>query len=68
MPALLAAARPSRESRDGQVEAAPEEMHRTGLADERAARAREDALTLDEDAPERFGVRGIVTTHGRCRR
>jgi len=35
-------------------------MHRTALADERASRAGEDTLDLQEDPPEAIGEFGIV--------
>ena len=44
---------PAREARDGQVEAAPEEVHRAALADEAAARRGEHALDLHEDRQKR---------------
>src|SRR5207237_873810 len=46
--------RPSGKARDGKIEAAPEEMDRTRLADELASRPGEDALTPHQDVPERF--------------
>src|SRR5882672_1049844 len=44
--------------RDGQIETAPEEMHRAALADERAARGAEYALDLHQDSPEPIGLLG----------
>ena len=42
----------TREARHRKIEAAPEEMHRAGLAEEAAAEALEDAVGLEQRAPE----------------
>ena len=52
------------EAGHGQVEAAPEEMHRTDLADEARAEQGEDAIALDEDAPEAVGIVAIIGRMG----
>src|SRR5262249_14297545 len=52
--------RASREARDGQVEAAPEEMHRAHLAEETAAKVRDDDVGLQQYAPEAPGRIGVV--------
>ena len=51
---------PARKARDGQVEAAPEEVDRAALAEEAAAEHFEDAVGADEDPPEGGGGRGVV--------
>src|SRR6185437_2887016 len=51
---------PAREARYGEIEAAPEEMHRAALADEARAELAEHAVERDQDAPEAFGIDAIV--------
>src|SRR6188474_1394682 len=48
------------ESRNRQVRRAPEEMHRTALANELRAKLVEDTTGLHEDSPEPVGVLRIV--------
>ena len=48
------------EARDAEVEASPEEMDWTALADEAGAKLLEDIFTEDQDAPEAVGEFGIV--------
>jgi hypothetical protein len=47
-------------ARRGQVEAAPEEVHGAGLADESRAELLEHPVRLHEYAPEAVGVDGVV--------
>src|SRR5262245_56671077 len=53
----------SRESRHGEIEASPEEMHRARLADELRAPLGDDGRTAGKDLPasvRRFGVVGVM--------
>src|SRR3954452_17134651 len=52
--------RPPRDPRHREVEAAPEEMHRARLAEKTGAEELEDAIGLDERAPEAMRRGGIV--------
>ncbi len=51
---------PSRKEGEGQVEAAPEEVDGTALAQERRAIALHDGLGLHQDAPEAVGVERVI--------
>ena len=60
----------TREARDREIEAAPEEMHQTGLAQEAGAESREQRVRDNEGAPEAvrgIGVVGAVNFIGRKR-
>src|SRR5579864_3839391 len=50
----------ARKARHGQIEAAPEEMDRTRLADEPPPKLLEDGVGPQQDAPESMRVRRIV--------
>ena len=50
----------SRETRDGEIEAAPEEMHGAGFAEEAGAEFFEDGSDGGEDLSEAVGVFGVV--------
>ena len=45
---------------DGEIETAPEEMHRTAFAAEAGAKFFQDAIGLEQDAPEAVGLCAIV--------
>ena len=51
---------PPREARHGEIEAAPEEMHRAHFAEKTAAEQLEDAIGLNQRAPETIRCGGIV--------
>ena len=53
---------PPRETRHGQIERAPEEVHRTALANESRTETLEHAIALHERAPEPRDGGGIVRT------
>ena len=50
----------AREAGHRQIEASPEEMHRTRLADEAGAKLLHDAVDGHQDAPEAMGVFGVI--------
>src|SRR6187401_1858561 len=52
---------PPGEPRDRQVEAAPEEVNRTDLADERCTEPVERFVCPDQDVPETPGVLSVVS-------
>ena len=60
--------RPSGKAGDREVEAAPEEMDRARLAEEAAAEELEDAIGLDERAPETMGRGAVVGSVGAVER
>src|SRR5881396_495381 len=49
-----------REARHREVEAAPEEVHRTAFPEKRCAKLPEHVIRLHEDAPESIGILRIV--------
>src|SRR6476469_588602 len=51
---------PSGKSRDREVKASPEKMHRAAFADESRAKLLEDPIGLQENAPEAVRVLGII--------
>src|SRR5580704_4411623 len=59
---------PARKPGHREIEAAPKEMHRAGLADKAAAEKLEDAIGLHEGAPEAMRCPGIVTGMAAIRR
>src|ERR671919_276064 len=59
-PAWMRWRRPSGKARDRQIEAAPEEMHRTALATKARSELLEHPIALHQNAPESIGVFPIV--------
>src|SRR5436305_1845632 len=53
--------RPSGKARHRQIEAAPEEMYRTAFAAEARTKFFENAICLQEDAPEAVGIVQIIS-------
>jgi hypothetical protein len=53
---------PARKPRHREIETAPEEMNRACLAEKAAAKELEDAIGLDERAPEAMRGGGVVTS------
>ena len=53
---------PSRKTRYGQIETAPEKMHRAAFAAEARTKFFKNAIGLDQNAPETVGIFGIVGT------
>jgi hypothetical protein len=51
---------PSRESRHGQIETSPKEVDGTDFPEETAAEKREDAIDLNERAPEAVRCRRVI--------
>src|SRR5579871_6986055 len=45
---------------DGEIEAAPEKMHRTGFADEAGTKALQDSIHLNQHAPKRVRRSRII--------
>ena len=54
--------RPPGKTGHGQIEAAPEKMHRTAFAAKTRPELLEDAVALNKDAPEAIGILAVVRT------
>src|SRR5438132_13175935 len=53
--------RPSRNPRHRQIEAAPDQLHRTAFAAEARTKFFENAICLEEDAPEAVSIVQIIS-------